>query len=181
MFYFKDSLLVPVIVTEDTSGDSMESTDGEENGTRPRTLVLSSTGKLPVQTKDGRIRRKSGDDVLNSNSSTHRKSLLFDAFRPRSKSDISKTKKPSVISSVKQSIHNTFHSQSNHKGNSHSGSGDLKDMPSDHKKSSRSGGEGKASAMSRVMDMFRARSHSLSSDSRNKAGSPKPQVRILDI
>lgn len=43
-------------------------------------------------------RRRSGSDET---ASPTRKSALFDAFRPRSKSDASKTRKPSIIANMK--------------------------------------------------------------------------------
>lgn len=44
-------------------------------------------------------RRKSGDDILNQTVQSPRKATptIFDAFRPRSKSDASRTKKPSTL------------------------------------------------------------------------------------
>lgn len=173
---------MPTIITPDDKPAGTTAHDGISSSRQKQVLIndnvtLSSQDKKNYN-NSGRTRRKSGDDQLTStgsSSSPHRKTLLFDAFRSKNKSDVSKGKK-SVISSVKQSLHSTFHSQSNNHHKS-----ENKDMPGDHKKSSSkgggsdSGGGGKVSAMARMMDMFRTRSHSLSSDSRNKVGSPKPQ------
>lgn len=164
---------MPTIITPDDKAAGTTAHDGISSSRPKQVLINDNITTAPHNS--GRTRRKSGDDQLTStgSSSPHRKTLLFDAFRSKNKSDISKGKK-SVISSVKQSLHSTFHSQSNNHHKSES-----KDMPGDHKKgSSKSGGSetgGKLSAMTRMMDMFRTRSHSLSSDSRNKVGSPKPQ------
>lgn len=50
-------------------------------------------------------RRKSGDDVLSSVSPSRKAQALLDAFRPRSKSDASKNKKPTIISQMKNAMH----------------------------------------------------------------------------
>lgn len=51
-------------------------------------------------------RRKSGDDILTNVSPSRKAQTFFDAFRPRSKSDASKTKKPSnIISQMKNAMH----------------------------------------------------------------------------
>lgn len=173
--------VLPVIVTEDCELDSAGTkntmgNDTDDVNVKPRTWSMSAKrGVATLSVQDGRVRRKSGDDILTASSSTKKTaSHLFDAFRPRSKSDASKAKKPTIISSVKNSIHNTLHPSNQSKGtekhhHSDSHHSEQKDgMVGDHKKTSMA---------AKVMDMFRARSHSMSSDSRHKVSSPQQQRR----
>ncbi|KAF8783190.1 5'-AMP-activated protein kinase subunit like protein [Argiope bruennichi] len=113
----------------------------------------------------GRMRRQSGDDVL-TRVSPSRRAALFEHFRPRSKSD-SKGKRPTFLSNLK----NTFFSGSAQRKTS------LEADPpyleplqpgGDYRQRSRSGSETKGGTMSKMIDLFRSRSNSLSTESGNK-------------
>lgn len=66
----------------------------KKSGTRSNSNSRSNSRSNSVE------RRKSGDDTA----SPTRKNALFDAFRPRSKSDASKTRKPSIIDNIKSTV-----------------------------------------------------------------------------
>uniref|UniRef100_T1JAX4 Uncharacterized protein n=1 Tax=Strigamia maritima TaxID=126957 RepID=T1JAX4_STRMM len=182
--FLEDFPQVPVIITEDCGSPAADNGHAmvNENGNATHSSDKSSrsstrtwSGKRAESPTDGRIRRKSGDDVLTSNTGRKTHINLFDAFRPRSKSEASKNKKPTIISSVKNSIQNSLHlhpssthgqkntpvsSSSSDKHNKHDMVGDS------HKKTSMA---------AKVMDMFRSRSHSMTNDPRHRDGSPKIQ------
>lgn len=76
--------------------------------TQSRHLHVSASGSSAGSASSGRSeaaecerseRRRSGDDILNQTVQSPRKATptIFDAFRPRSKSDASRTKKPSTL------------------------------------------------------------------------------------
>ncbi|KAK7793411.1 hypothetical protein R5R35_014311 [Gryllus longicercus] len=125
-------------------------------------------------------RRKSGDDILAGGAaSPSRKPALFDAFRPRSKSDAARAKKPSTLMSHMRNAmqHMSSSSPSSNRGSS-SGSADS----GSHNHSSDSANQashgrpraGSESAsrgpVSKVIDMFRHRSHSaVSAEDKRKA------------
>lgn len=111
----------------------------------------------------GRMRRVSGDDVL-TRVSPSRRAAIFEHFRPRSKSD-SKGKRPTFLSNLK----NTFFSAQ--RKNSLDAEPPLLDplVPGgDYRQRSRSGSETRGGTMSKMIDLFRNRSNSLSTDSRSK-------------
>lgn len=91
-----------------------------------RHLHVSASGSSAGSASSGRSetaadcerseRRKSGDDILNQTVQSPRKATptIFDAFRPRSKSDASRTKKPSTLiaqmkNAVQVSDHQSVH------------------------------------------------------------------------
>ena len=76
---------------ESTSSSSSSSKDKKISGTRSGSTIRSNSAE----------RRRSGGDET---ASPTRKSALFDAFRPRSKSDASKTRKPSIIANMKNAV-----------------------------------------------------------------------------
>lgn len=84
----------PVDRTRSLSGGNSNSKTGNSNCTTPPSSAASSS-----QSITGRFRRQSGDDVHVKKSSN----TLFDAFRPRSKSD-SKSKRPTFMSSLRSSM-----------------------------------------------------------------------------
>ena len=62
---------------------------------------------------EDRLRRKSGDDAGLFGSPSHRKTIgggaIFEAFRPRSKSDAQRAiKRPTIMSTVKNAVHVSF-------------------------------------------------------------------------
>ncbi|KAM7301897.1 5'-AMP-activated protein kinase subunit gamma-2 isoform X2 [Ixodes scapularis] len=136
----------------------------------------------------GRARRQSGDDVLGGVSPS-RKAVLFDAFRPRSKSDSksSSGRKPNnLMSALRNTVHGHgwFPSASHHRGSS-GGSPALTPQSSSLSPTSppdglmpcdlgpgfrrpRSGSESRPGAVSKVMDLFRNRSQSVSVEAKGK-------------
>lgn len=161
--------------------------------------VKGRTDSLPVETltpyshgcdHGARMRRKSGDDVLSACSSFH-KNAIFDAFRPRSKSD-SKGKKPNIVSVLKNSMMSSASPSSSRK-NFYRKTPPLSPLTLPSPVYSDSGGSNsesvrennssdflkrpkdpdnfnilRSSPVSKVMDMFRVRSSSLSGDSANR-------------
>lgn len=136
----------------------------------------------------GRARRQSGDDVLGGVSPS-RKAVLFDAFRPRSKSDSkgSSGRKPNnLMSALRNTVHGHgwFPSASHHRGSS-GGSPALTPQSSSLSPTSppdglmpcdlgpgfrrpRSGSESRPGAVSKVMELFRNRSQSVSVEAKGK-------------
>ncbi|XP_011310524.1 5'-AMP-activated protein kinase subunit gamma-2 isoform X1 [Fopius arisanus] len=137
--------------------------------------VRSSSNSRSNSRSNSVERRKSGDDTV----SPTRKNALFDAFRPRSKSDASKTRKPSIIANMKTAVQNSLH-----RGSHGSSSNDVhteKDHK-DHKDSkeqisrSRSSSESSRNPVSKVMDLIRHRSHSaISSDDKRRRAAAQHQ------
>ncbi|KFM68392.1 hypothetical protein X975_01847, partial [Stegodyphus mimosarum] len=108
-----------------------------------------------------RTRRQSGDDYL----SPSRRAALFEQFRPRSKSD-SKGKRPTFLTSLK----NSFFSGGGQRKTSLDSEPPLEPLQpgGDYRQRSRSGSETRGGTMSKMIDLFRNRSNSLSIDSRSK-------------
>lgn len=165
------ALVIPKIITEDVDkmaadGDCYLGPPSSKSRTRSLSGGTYRLAPLPLrESLTNRMRRQSGDDVLTGISPSRRAALL-DAFRPRSKSD-SKSKRPTFISTLKNSLGNsspknstqTLPASSNHL-DPFSQSGDFK-RP-------RSGSESKTGPVSKVIEMFRGRSHSMTSDLRLK-------------
>ncbi|XP_043288182.1 dentin sialophosphoprotein isoform X2 [Venturia canescens] len=132
---------------------------GTRSGSNSRSNSRSSSAE----------RRRSGDETA----SPTRKTVLFDAFRPRSKSDASKARKPSIIANMKNAV------QSLHRGSHGSSTSDVrteKDHHKEHRDSKdssgrpRAGSESSRNPVSKVMDLIRHRSHSsLNTDEKRKA------------
>ncbi|XP_071451748.1 uncharacterized protein SNF4Agamma isoform X2 [Hetaerina americana] len=180
-------------------------------------------GKDSSASSDSRQRRRSGDDILhNTGSSAHPHSVvssssstasspsrskpaaaILDAFRPRSKSDASRSKRPTLIASMKNAMHHSLMSSSP----SGSGSGRPSASSDSHQSSSsspsshyhhhhhhhhgasdsvpgpairpRAGSESSKGAVSKVMDMFRHRSHSaVSAEDKRKARQAAHQQQL---
>ena len=103
-------LVLPTIVTEDYDQRSLMALPDEQrpvdrtrslSGGNSNSCGKSSGSSTPPSGSSshsitGRFRRQSGDDVHGKKSSN----ALFDAFRPRSKSD-SKSKRPTFMSSLR--------------------------------------------------------------------------------
>lgn len=188
----KFSLPLPLDVTE-------LSRNGEvaENGARPRPGSRATHGRhslgsishtnnnhLTVMTED-RARRKSGpDDLCTSPSRSQRGGsgggAIFEALRPRSKSDATRAvKRPTIMSTVKNAVHNSFMGSpiiGTRVGSP--GSPGPSSLPYDiptaaghspaDKSRVRQISESSKSPVSKVMDMFRSRSQSMSNDDKRK-------------
>ncbi|KAJ9582081.1 hypothetical protein L9F63_003583, partial [Diploptera punctata] len=194
---------LPVIsVTEDVDGNMASN----QEGGRPRagTWSISHTRHLNVghgssspspsstanttsssSSSSSRQRRKSGDDILHqqqASSPSRKPATILDAFRPRSKSDASRTKKPSstgstIISQMKSAMQHSLNmssSPSSKSTNSDTSSHHNHiDSSSGQTGRPRAGSESSSrGAVSKVMDMFRHRSHSaVSAEDKRKAKS----------
>ncbi|XP_043483854.1 dentin sialophosphoprotein [Leptopilina heterotoma] len=139
----------------ESTSNSVNSNKGSKKFTGTRSGYRSNSAE----------RRKSGSDET---ASPTRKSALFDAFRPRSKSDASKTRKPSIIANMKNVMQHSLYRNA-------LGSSSV-DINTDHKENKdhnsrpRAGSESSRNPVSKVMDLIRHRSHSaLSSDDKRKA------------
>ncbi|XP_058794534.1 5'-AMP-activated protein kinase subunit gamma-2 [Phymastichus coffea] len=115
-------------------------------------------------------RRKSyttSDDTI----SPSRKNAILEVFRPRSKSDASRTKKPSIITNMKNVMQQSLYR------NSHGSSVLENTTEKSHKENKeqirpRSGSESSRNPVSKVIDLIRHRSHnSLNSEDKRKARS----------
>ncbi|XP_015586560.1 dentin sialophosphoprotein [Cephus cinctus] len=149
-----------------SSGKGGRKTSGTHSGSTSRSNSRSNSTE----------RRRSGDDTA----SPTRKPALFDAFRPRSKSDASKTRKPSIIANMKSAVQHSLYRSSH--GSSSVDVNTEKDHHKDHKDHKdhkegkeqsgrpRAGSESSRNPVSKVMDLIRHRSHSsLSSEDKRKA------------
>ncbi|XP_076326257.1 5'-AMP-activated protein kinase subunit gamma-1-like isoform X2 [Tachypleus tridentatus] len=177
------AFVLPIIVTEDF--DQM-TTPKESYPERYGSQSLPRGSKLATLREtlaDNRMRRPSGDDVLSAISPA-RKAAILDTFRPRSKSD-SKRQKPNIMSTIKNSVQHTF-SPTSPGGSSSSKSltqtysqtqgslgtansvTHLDPFAQDGFHRQRSGSESKNGPVSKVIEMFRSRSHSMSTDTGSK-------------
>ncbi|XP_035230769.1 uncharacterized protein LOC118202695 [Stegodyphus dumicola] len=161
---------LPTITTEDVDHTSLPSnhisSPEEEFATPPprvrmRSLSGGAYRLAPTLPAAVRTRRQSGDDYL----SPSRRAALFEQFRPRSKSD-SKSKRPTFLTSLK----NSFFSGGGQKKTSLDSESPLEPLQpgGDYRQRSRSGSETRGGTMSKMIDLFRNRSNSLSIDSRSK-------------
>ncbi|PSN45132.1 hypothetical protein C0J52_18286, partial [Blattella germanica] len=151
----------------------------------PSNATSSST---TTSGSSSRQRRKSGDDILHqqqASSPSRKPATILDAFRPRSKSDASRTKKPTsagstIISQMKSAMQHSLNMSSSPSSKSTSSDSSSHhnhlDSSSSHptgrpRAGSESSGRG---PVSKVMDMFRHRSHSaVSAEDKRKAVSVK--------
>ncbi|XP_046652797.1 5'-AMP-activated protein kinase subunit gamma-2-like isoform X2 [Daphnia pulicaria] len=207
--YRKSSLPLPVIVTEDVDASDVDrSRTMADNGARPRAGTWSMPHPNPgrhggtsnsvvssatlIAAHDDRLRRKSGDDAGLFGSPGRHKTLgsahIFEAFRPRSKSDAQRAiKKPTIMSTVKNAVQNSLMGSPIVAGRiaspgSQSPSSLPYDVPSSYgsgngvsdKNRTRSITEASTSRgpVSKVMDMFRNRSQSVSTDDKRKKNQP---------
>ncbi|XP_042897528.1 5'-AMP-activated protein kinase subunit gamma-2 isoform X3 [Parasteatoda tepidariorum] len=130
---------------------------------RMRSLSGGAYRLAPTLPATGRMRRQSGDDVL-TRVSPSRRAALFEHFRPRSKSD-SKGKRPTFLTSLKNSI---FSPQRKTSLEAEPPPLEPLQPGGDYRQRSRSGSETRGGTMSKMIDLFRSRSNSLSIDSRSK-------------
>ncbi|XP_077280028.1 SNF4/AMP-activated protein kinase gamma subunit [Temnothorax americanus] len=150
-----------------SSGKGGRKTSGTRSGSTSRSNSRSNSAE----------RRKSGGGTDDTASPT-RKPALFDAFRPRSKSDASK-RKPSIIANMKSAVQHSLH-----RGSHGSSSVDVHTEKEHHRESQkeqkenkeqgsgrpRAGSESSRNPVSKVMDLIRHRSHSaLSVEDKRKA------------
>ncbi|XP_046743659.1 dentin sialophosphoprotein isoform X2 [Diprion similis] len=150
---------------------------------------VKASGRKSASTRSGSNsrsnsteRRKSGDDTA----SPTRKPALFDAFRPRSKSDASKTRKPSIITNMKNAVQHSLHrsahvsstsdvtSEKEHHQKDHKDQKESKELQKEGGKEQysrpRAGSESSRNPVSKVMDLIRHRSHSVvSTEDKRKA------------
>ncbi|XP_012058105.1 PREDICTED: dentin sialophosphoprotein [Atta cephalotes] len=148
-----------------SSGKGGRKTSGTRSGSTSRSNSRSNSAE----------RRRSGTD---DTASPTRKPALFDAFRPRSKSDASK-RKPSIIANMKSAVQHSLH-----RGSHGSSSVDVRTEKEHHRESQkeqkenrdqgsgrpRAGSESSRNPVSKVMDLIRHRSHSaLSAEDKRKA------------
>ncbi|GIY66366.1 uncharacterized protein CEXT_683231 [Caerostris extrusa] len=171
----------PLVTVENAEPPETNSTNSipaeEECATPPARVRMRSLsgGTYRLSTTlpaTGRMRRQSGDDVL-TRVSPSRRAALFEHFRPRSKSD-SKGKRPTFLSNLK----NTFFSGGAQRKTSLEVDPPYLEplQPSgDYRQRSRSGSETKGGTMSKMIDLFRSRSNSLSTES----GSKKPLASLV--
>ncbi|KAG7197163.1 hypothetical protein KM043_007245 [Ampulex compressa] len=159
----------PLPQQQEASSSSSSSKGGRKaSGTRSGSTSRSNSRSNSAE------RRRSGGGTEDTASPT-RKPALFDAFRPRSKSDASK-RKPSIIANMKSAVQHSLH-----RGSHGSSSVDVhteKDHHRDsreHKESNqtgrpRAGSESSRNPVSKVMDLIRHRSHSaLNAEDKRKA------------
>ncbi|XP_076349385.1 5'-AMP-activated protein kinase subunit gamma-1-like isoform X2 [Tachypleus tridentatus] len=185
------TLVLPIIVTEDFDKmDTPEESSSGKTKSHDRTRSLSGGTSKMASLREAlthnRMRRPSGDDVLSAITPA-RKAAIFESTRPRSKSD-SKRQRPTIISTIKNSVQQTFSSSSS----SSTGGGSSTKSPTEttsHLPSSygpgstgnqldpfvqgdfrrpRSGSDSKGGPVSKVIEMFRHRSHSISVDITSK-------------
>ncbi|XP_032673861.1 dentin sialophosphoprotein [Odontomachus brunneus] len=150
-----------------SSGKGGRKASGTRSGSTSRSNSRSNSAE----------RRRSGGGADDTASPT-RKPALFDAFRPRSKSDASK-RKPSIIANMKSAVQHSLH-----RGSHGSSSVDVHIEKEHHKESQkeqkdskdyqsgrpRAGSESSRNPVSKVMDLIRHRSHSaLSAEDKRKA------------
>ncbi|XP_029666763.1 uncharacterized protein DDB_G0284459-like isoform X1 [Formica exsecta] len=157
--------------TEASSSSSSGKGGRKTSGTRS-----GSTSRSNSRSNSTERRRSSG--TTDDTASPTRKPALFDAFRPRSKSDASK-RKPSIIANMKSAVQHSLH-----RGSHGSSSVDVhtekeynRDSQREQKENKeqgsgrpRAGSESSRNPVSKVMDLIRHRSHSaLSAEDKRKA------------
>nr|XP_012148367.1 PREDICTED: uncharacterized protein LOC100882269 isoform X2 [Megachile rotundata]XP_012148368.1 PREDICTED: uncharacterized protein LOC100882269 isoform X2 [Megachile rotundata]XP_012148369.1 PREDICTED: uncharacterized protein LOC100882269 isoform X3 [Megachile rotundata] len=153
---------------EPSSSSSSSKGGRKASGTRSGSTSRSNSRSNSAE------RRRSGGTVDDTASPT-KKPALFDAFRPRSKSDASK-RKPSIIANMKSAVQHSLH-----RGSHGSSTTDIRTDKDHHRDSKdhkegrepvgrpRAGSESSRNPVSKVMDLIRHRSHSaLSSDDKRK-------------
>ncbi|XP_060812814.1 serine-rich adhesin for platelets-like [Bombus pascuorum] len=155
---------------EPSSSSSSSKGGRKASGTRSGSTSRSNSRSNSAE------RRRSGGGTVDDTASPTKKPALFDAFRPRSKSDASK-RKPSIIANMKSAVQHSLH-----RGSHGSSSTDVRTDKDHHKDSKdhkegkepmgrpRAGSESSRNPVSKVMDLIRHRSHSaLSAEDKRKA------------
>nr|XP_012148371.1 PREDICTED: dentin sialophosphoprotein isoform X5 [Megachile rotundata] len=163
---------------EPSSSSSSSKGGRKASGTRSGSTSRSNSRSNSAE------RRRSGGTVDDTASPT-KKPALFDAFRPRSKSDASK-RKPSIIANMKSAVQHSLH-----RGSHGSSTTDIRTDKDHHRDSKdhkegrepvgrpRAGSESSRNPVSKVMDLIRHRSHSaLSSDDKRKRSATQHQAQI---
>ncbi|XP_076748563.1 SNF4/AMP-activated protein kinase gamma subunit [Xylocopa sonorina] len=153
---------------------SSSSSSGKGGGKKASGTRSGSTSRSNSRSNSAERRRSGG--TIDDTASPTRKQALFDAFRPRSKSDASK-RKPSIIANMKSAVQHSLHRSSHG-----SSSTDVRTDKDHHKDSKehkenkepmsrpRAGSESSRNPVSKVMDLIRHRSHSaLSTEDKRKA------------
>ncbi|CAB3367245.1 Hypothetical predicted protein [Cloeon dipterum] len=179
---------LPVIVTEDVDGTTMSHHDSLPP-LRPRAGTWGHarhahppppppSASTSEKSKDSRQRRKSGDDILTS-SPSKKPIPLFESFRPRSKSDASRNKRPTIISHMKSAMQHSLMAATREPSLPESPGPSSANQASDLRPRPRSGSESSKGAVSKVIDMFRYRSHSaLSAEDKRKARAAAHQQHV---
>ncbi|XP_076348366.1 uncharacterized protein LOC143246002 [Tachypleus tridentatus] len=98
----------------DTPEESSSGKTKSHDRTRSLSGGTSKMASLREALTHNRMRRPSGDDVLSAITPA-RKAAIFESTRPRSKSD-SKRQRPTIISTIKNSVQQTFSSSSSSTG-----------------------------------------------------------------
>ncbi|XP_015181525.1 PREDICTED: serine-rich adhesin for platelets [Polistes dominula] len=158
---------------------SVSSSSSSSKGGRKASGTRSGSTSRSNSRSNSAERRRSGGGgggSVDDTASPTRKPALFDAFRPRSKSDASK-RKPSLIANMKSAVQHSLH-----RGSHGSSSGDVHTEKEHHKDAResreskeqssrpRAGSESSRNPVSKVMDLIRHRSHSaLSAEDKRKA------------
>ncbi|KAI4498938.1 hypothetical protein M0802_006113 [Mischocyttarus mexicanus] len=160
---------------EPSASSSSSSSKGGKKASGTRS---GSTSHSNSRSNSAERRRSGGGGggTVDDTASPTRKPALFDAFRPRSKSDASK-RKPSLIANMKSAVQHSLH-----RGSHVSSSGDVHTEKEHHKDTResreskeqssrpRAGSESSRNPVSKVMDLIRHRSHSaLSAEDKRKA------------
>ncbi|CAL1265511.1 unnamed protein product [Larinioides sclopetarius] len=171
-------LVLPTIVTEDYDTRMVLPDDHVTDRERMRSLsggAKASATNSPGSSREsltgtltGRFRRQSGDDAHGKKSGN----AVFDVFRPRSKSD-SKSKRPTFMSSFRSSMMASGGSLSRSTVVSPTSPLATHSTPPAHNNilvephRPRSGSDSRG-AVSKMFEMLRHRSHSVTSDLKNK-------------
>ncbi|XP_033211898.1 uncharacterized protein LOC117169575 [Belonocnema kinseyi] len=147
----------------------MESTSSSWSSSKGGKKISGTRSGSTSRSNSAERRRSGGDETA----SPTRKSALFDAFRPRSKSDASKTRKPSIIANMKNavqhSLYRSTHGSSSTDVNTEKDHKDHRDSK-DQSTRSRTGSESSRNPVSKVIDLIRHRSHSaISAEDKRKA------------
>ncbi|KAF7384017.1 hypothetical protein HZH68_014774 [Vespula germanica] len=155
---------------------SASSSSSSSKGGRKASGTRSGSTSRSNSRSNSAERRRSGGGTVDDTASPTRKPALFDAFRPRSKSDASK-RKPSIIANMKSAVQHSLH-----RGSHGSSSSDVHTEKEHHRDAResreskeqssrpRAGSESSRNPVSKVMDLIRHRSHSaLSAEDKRKA------------
>ncbi|XP_035229883.1 uncharacterized protein LOC118201833, partial [Stegodyphus dumicola] len=169
-------LVLPTIIAEDYDTKMVLPEDRDMERERIRSLSggakASSSGSSRESSSSsitGRFRRQSGDDAHNKKTGT----ALFDAFRPRSKSD-SKSKRPTFMSSLRSSMMSPTGTISRSTVVSPTSPLATHSIPPPQNNllfephRPRSGSDSRG-AVSKMFEMLRHRSQSVTSDLKNKS------------
>ncbi|XP_047367077.1 uncharacterized protein LOC124955935 isoform X7 [Vespa velutina] len=155
---------------------SASSSSSSSKGGRKASGTRSGSTSRSNSRSNSAERRRSGGGTVDDTASPTRKPALFDAFRPRSKSDASK-RKPSIIANMKSAVQHSLHRGSHgssssdvHTEKEHHRDGRESRESKEQSSRPRAGSESSRNPVSKVMDLIRHRSHSaLSAEDKRKA------------